>query len=212
MNKYTGKTIEDFVRQLASEEPVPGGGGTAALVGALAAALGGMVANLTLGKAKYWHVENEMEMLRAAVGTLQDELLALVEKDAEVFVPLAAAYRMASQTEEDKAEKERAMQACLKRAALVPLDIMEKCAETLPLLDRLADKGNVLAVSDAGCAAALSKAAIQAAWLNVCINVRIIKDESFATETEARGKELMGKALLRADRIYKTVETKLSIK
>ena len=212
MGRFTERAIDEYVRQLASKEPVPGGGGTAALVGALAAALGEMVANLTLGKPKYSAVDDEIQMLKAAISTIREELLVLVEKDAEVFAPLAAAYRMAFDTEEDKAEKERVMQACLKRASLVPLEIMERCAEMLPLVEKLAKKGSALAVSDAGCAAVLSKAAIEAAWLNVCINVRVIKDEDFAGDTNARGKEILEKSVLLADQIYSAVEAKLTHK
>ena len=209
MEKFIDKKIEDFVQELASKAPVPGGGGASALAGALGSALGGMVASLTLGKAKYADVEEEILSLQAALLELQEELLGLVEKDAEVFAPLADAYRMASVTEKDKADKEFVMQTCLQHAALVPLEIMEKCAESLPLIERLAEIGSTLAVSDAGCAAVLSKAAMQAAWLNVRINCRIIKDEKFAAKTDAKGRKLLEEGIPLADRIYSSVETKL---
>ena len=201
--------VTEFTLQLSSKAPVPGGGGTAALVGALGAALGGMVANLTIGKPKYADVEDEIQELKVSAYRLQKDLLSLIEKDAEVFAPLAGAYRMASETEEEKAEKERVMQSCLKQASLAPLEIMEKCAETLLLLEKFAEKGSVLAVSDAGCGAVLSKAAMQAAWLNVRINIRIISDEKFASEIDARGRELLEKGLPLADRIYDSVAEKL---
>ena len=201
--------VEEFVLQLSSKAPVPGGGGAAALAGALGAALGGMVANLTIGKPKYADVEDEIQGLKVAAYRLQKELLALVEKDAEVFAPLAGAYRMASDTKEEKAEKERVMQACLKQASLAPLEIMEKCAETLVLLEKFAEKGSALAVSDAGCGAALSKAALQSAWLNVRINLRLIKDEKFAAEVDERAQKALEAGLPLADRVYAEVEAKL---
>ena len=201
--------VTEFTLQLSSKAPVPGGGGVAALVGALGAALGGMVANLTIGKPKYADVEDEIQELKVAAYRIQKDLLALIEKDAEVFAPLAGAYRMASGTDEEKAEKERVMQACLKQASLAPLEIMEKCAETLVLLEKFAEKGSVLAVSDAGCGAALSKAALQAAWLNVRINIRIINDKEFASEVESKGLELLETSLPLADKIYNSVEDKL---
>ena len=201
--------VTEFTLQLSSKAPVPGGGGAAALVGALGAALGGMVANLTIGKPKYAEVEDEIQELKVAAYRLQKDLLALIEKDAEVFAPLAGAYRMASGTDEEKAEKERVMQACLKQASLAPLEIMEKCAETLVLLEKFAEKGSVLAVSDAGCGAALSKAALQAAWLNVRINIRIIDDKKFASEVESKGLSLLEKSIPLADKIYYSVEDKL---
>lgn len=201
--------LGEFVLELSSKAPVPGGGGAAALAGALGAALGGMVANLTIGKPKYADVEDEISGLKVAAYRLQKELLELIDKDAEAFTPLAGAYRMASETESEKQEKERVMQACLKQAALVPLEIMEKCAEILLLLEKFAKKGSVLAVSDAGCGAALAKAAIQAAWLNVKINTRMIHDEKFASETDSKGLELLEVSLPLADRIYNEVEDKL---
>ena len=202
-------SVTEFTLQLSSKAPVPGGGGAAALVGALGAALGGMVASLTVGKPKYADVEDEVQELKVAAYRLQKDLLELIEKDAEVFAPLAGAYRMASGTEEEKAEKERVMQACLKQASLAPLEIMEKCAETLVLLEKFAEKGSVLAVSDAGCGAALSKAALQAAWLNVCINIRIIDDEKFVQEIRSKAQALLDSGLPLADSVYKSVEDKL---
>ena len=201
--------VTEFTLQLSSKAPVPGGGGAAALAGALGAALGGMVASLTVGKPKYAEVENEIQELKVAAYRIQKDLLALIEKDAEVFAPLAGAYGMATATDEEKAEKERVMQACLKQASLAPLEIMEKCAETLLLLEKFAEKGSVLAVSDAGCGAALSKAAIQAAWLNVRINIRIISDERFASEVEEKARKILTESLPLADSIYQSVEDKL---
>jgi len=201
--------ISEFTLRLSSKDPVPGGGGAAALTGALGAALGGMVANLTIGKPKYSDVEDELEKLKVAAYRLQKDLLILVEKDAEAFAPLAGAYRMASGTEAEKAEKERVMQACLKQASQPPLEIMEKCAETLVLLEKFAEKGSVLAVSDAGCGAALAKAAMQAAWLNVRINLRLIKDEKFVMNVNGKGRALLDTSLPLADDIYRSVEEKL---
>jgi len=201
--------VTEFTLELSSKAPVPGGGGAAALAGALGAALGGMVANLTIGKPKYADVEEEIQELKVSAYRIQKDLLALIEKDAEVFIPLAGAYRMASGTDEEKTEKERVMQACLKQASLAPLEIMEKCAETLTLLEKFAEKGSVLAVSDAGCGAALSKAAIQAAWLNVRINIRIIDDEKFVEEIDSKAQDILAKSLPLADSIYQSVEDKL---
>ena len=201
--------VTEFTIRLSTKAPVPGGGGAAALAGALGAALGGMVASLTIGKPKYADVEDEIQELKVAAYRLQKDLLALVEKDAEAFAPLAGAYRMASGTDEEKTEKERVMQACLKNASLAPLEIMGKCAETLLVLEKFAEKGSVLAVSDAGCGAVLSKAALQAAWLNVRINIRLISDEKFVAEVENKARELLKRSLPLADRIYNSVEGRL---
>ena len=200
----------EFAQRLSSKEPIPGGGGAAAYAGALGVALGGMVANLTIGKPRYADIEDDLQGLRTAATEIQEGLLSLVEKDAEAFAPLSDAYRMASATESEKAEKERVMQLCLKDAALVPLEIMEKSAEALPILEALANKGTPLAVSDAGCGAALLKAAVQAGWLNVRVNTRLIKDEQFAAQVNGRAMDILENSLAFADRIYREVEEKLS--
>lgn len=141
---------DEFVTVLASKAPVPGGGGASALVGAVGTALGNMVGSLTVGKKKYAAVEEEMQELKAKADVLQKELLHLVERDAEVFEPLSKAYGMPKETEEEKAEKARVMEAALKEACSVPMEIMEKCCEAIDLLVEFAAKGSVLAISDAG--------------------------------------------------------------
>ena len=120
----------EFVEVLGSKAPVPGGGGASALVGAVGTALGNMVGALTVGKKKYADVEEEMKELMAKATTLQDELLHLIERDAEVFEPLSKAYGMPRETEEEKAEKARVMEIVLKDACSVPMEIMEKCSRS----------------------------------------------------------------------------------
>ena len=151
---FTKKSCEEFVSVLATKEPVPGGGGASALVGAVGVALGNMVGSLTVGKKKYADVEDEINALMEQCQTLEQELLALVKRDAEVFEPLAKAYGMPKETEEQKAEKARVMETVLKDACSVPLEIMEKCCEAIDIIEVFAEKGSRLAVSDAGCGAA----------------------------------------------------------
>ena len=124
---FTKRSCEEFVDVLASKAPVPGGGGASALVGAIGMALGNMVGSLTVGKKKYADVEEEMWELKGKADALQKELLALIERDAEVFEPLSKAYGMPRETEEEKAEKARVMEIVLKDACSVPMEIMEKC-------------------------------------------------------------------------------------
>ena len=110
------QSCEDFIEELASKAPVPGGGGASAFVGAVGVALGNMVANLTIGKKKYADVEDELIVLREKAYVLQKELLLLIEKDAKVFEPLAAAYKLPKETEEEKAYKEKVMEEVLREA------------------------------------------------------------------------------------------------
>ena len=120
----------EFVDVLGSKAPVPGGGGASALVGAVGTALGNMVGALTVGKKKYADVEEEMKELMAKATTLQDELLHLIERDAEVFEPLSKAYGMPRETEEEKAEKAREAGQCMGEALPELRDIMHKIKET----------------------------------------------------------------------------------
>ena len=199
----------EFVKVLGSKAPVPGGGGASALVGAVGTALGNMVGSLTVGKKKYAGVEEEMYDLKAKCDKLQAELLALVERDAEVFEPLAKAYGMPRETEEEKAEKARVMEMVLKDACSVPMEIMEKCCEAIELIKEFAAKGSVLAISDAGVGAAFCKAALKGASLNVYINTKSMADKEYATQLNAKADAMLEKYPPIADEIFENVLARL---
>lgn len=207
---YTKKSCEEFVEVLASKAPTPGGGGASALTGAVGVALGNMVGSLTVGKKKYADVEEEIKTMMEASTTLQNELLELVQKDAECFEPLAAAYRMPKETEEEKAEKEKVMEQATKYACEVPFKIMEKCCRGIDLCGEFAEKGSVMATSDAGAGAIFCKAALQAASLNVYINTKSLKDREYAQQanekSDAMLKEYMAKADGIIDAVFKTLK------
>ena len=195
----------EFVEVLASKAPVPGGGGASALVGAIGTALGNMVGSLTVGKKKYADVEEEMYALKAKCDTLQKELLALVEKDAEVFETLSKAYGMPRTNEEEKAEKARVMEIVLKDACSVPMEIMEKCCEAIELIQEFAAKGSTLAISDAGVGAAFCKAALEGASLNVYINTKSMKNREYAEELNAKADAMLAKYPKMAEEIFESV-------
>ena len=121
----------DFLEQLSSSAPIPGGGGASAAVGAFASALGLMVTNLTVGKKKYADVEEEILEIREKLEQKKQDLVRMVDEDAEAFEPLAKAYRMPKETEEEQAEKEKVMEAALKNAAEAPLCIMKTIVDTM---------------------------------------------------------------------------------
>lgn len=195
----------EFVDVLGSKAPVPGGGGASALVGAVGTALGNMVGALTVGKKKYADVEEEMKELMAKATTLQDELLHLIERDAEVFEPLSKAYGMPRETEEEKAEKARVMEIVLKDACSVPMEIMEKCCEAIDLIVEFAAKGSALAISDAGVGAAFCKAALEGASLNVYINTKCMKNREYAEELNRKCDEMLAVYTVKADEIFRNV-------
>ncbi|MDR1929718.1 MAG: cyclodeaminase/cyclohydrolase family protein [Treponema sp.] len=207
--EFTGLSCGDFVSLLGSKAPVPGGGGAAALVGAVGIALGNMTASLTMGKKKYAAVEDELRRLKEEAERLQGELLDLVQRDAEVFGPLAGAYGLPSGTPAEREEKAQVMEAALREACSVPLSIMEKCGEAIRLLEQFAAKGSRLAVSDAGAGALFCKAALGGASLNVYINTAAMKDRSAAEEINRKADVLLGEYEAPADGVFKSVREQL---
>ena len=206
------RTCSQFLAELPSKAPTPGGGGTAALVGAAGVALGNMVGNLTTGKKKYAAVEEKIQALNAKAETLRKELEALVQEDAEAFAPLAAAYGLPKDTPEQAADKERVMETALTRAALVPIKIMQKCLEGITLAYSYAVDGSTMAISDAGCAAVLCKAALQAASLNVFVNTKLMTNREFATALEHTAEQLLDAGTSYADEAFHYVNEKLRSK
>lgn len=177
------RPCRDFVKELASRAPVPGGGGAAAMGGAMGVALSNMVGNLTVGKKKYADVEHEVMELITKGETLICELESLVDKDAEVFEPLSQAYRLPKTTPEQAKIKEAAIETCSKVACSVPMEIMRKSCEGIKIHHRMGQIGSTLATSDIGCGVVFLKAALVAASLNVQINLRQIKDQAFVKAT-----------------------------
>lgn len=202
-------TIGGWIAQLSSQAPTPGGGGASALAGALGSALGQMVANLTVGKKRYADVEGEVrEGLRTLEG-LQADLLALADRDAAVFAPLARAYRMPEETEKQRAVKEQVMQECLISASEVPLEIMEKAFGALDTLDFLEKKGSRMAASDVGVAAQFIRASLAGAVMNVYINTKSMQDRSLAKKYQEKADRLLLEGTKRADEIYENVRRRL---
>jgi formiminotetrahydrofolate cyclodeaminase len=205
------KSVQEFSDILSTKEPVPGGGGASAYVGALGTALGSMVGNLTTGKKKYAEVEDEIQELLGKSETLRGELMELIERDAAAFYPLSQAYGLPKETEEEKAEKERVLQAALVEATMVPLTIAEKSVESLRVMKRYAQIGSRIALSDAGVGAAFCEAAFKGAKLNVLINTRIMKDAALKAEVEEKLAALETEALSLGKETYDMVESYLRV-
>ena len=200
------KNIDKFLAELASSAPTPGGGGAAALCGALGIALGNMVGSLTLGKKKYADVQEDIAELNAKAEALRAGFVALVDADAEAFAPLSRAYAIPK----DDPARDEIMEPALLKAAEAPLEIMRKCAEALDLISGYAAKGSALAISDAGCAAALCGAAMEAAALNVKINTKSMKNRAVADNINVEMNELLQKYFALSQEIYNDVSGRLS--
>lgn len=195
-------SCEAFLEDLAGSSPAPGGGGAAALVGAAGAALGNMVGSLTVGKKKYAAVEADILILNRRAVALRKRLEGLVQADADAFTPLAAAYKLPKETPEQQAHKAAVLETALEGACAVPLEIMSACCEGITLAAEYAEKGSVMAVSDAGCAALFCKAALQAAGLNVSINTRLMADNARATALNTQADAMLAEFVPQADQIY----------
>lgn len=206
----TQQNLEEFVHALASKAPVPGGGGTAALMGALGTALGHMVGSLTIGKKKYAAVWEDIQALQEKASKLEQELLELIRKDGEVFEPLSRAYGLPKTTSEEIAHKEEVMEAALREACSVPMEIMEKVCQSILCLQEYAAKGSVIAISDAGCGAVCAKAALQAADLNVRINTKSMKDREYGEALNRKAQNMLTIYSDLADQIYAQVADQLN--
>ena len=160
-----------------------------------------MLAGLTINNDRYADVRDEMDGLSKSMSELQEDLLLLIDKDAEAFAPLAAAYKMAA----DDEKKAEAMEAALKKAALAPFETMIKVAEAISLLERLSKTGSKLALSDAACGAALCQGAMKAAWINVLANTKYMKDREFAGKVELEANGLLEKSAELAEKVIDRV-------
>lgn len=206
---YAEMSCETFVQELAGSAATPGGGGASALVGALGTALGNMVGSLTLGKKKYAEVQQDIVQLKAKADALQAELLQLIQADAQAFAPLAKAYGLPKETEQERAHKAEVMEQALQAAAEVPLSIMQKCCEAIQLHKEFAAKGSAIAISDVGCGVVMCKAALQAASLNVFINTKAMANRQAADVLNDKATKMLREYTPKADEIFAAVTQRL---
>ena len=191
MSKMTDLTSKDFLTALASSAPTPGGGGGAAMAGALAAALASMVANLTIGKEKFAAQECEVKALLQEAEQVRQDLLALVEDDAAVFNSFMACYKLPKTTDAEKAARTAAIRKAAKQAAEVPLAIARASYKVLQLAHRLVIIGNPGVITDGACSALLARAALRCAEYNVRINLGLTKDEAYNEQVAAELNKLL---------------------
>ena len=201
MAKLQELSCNEFTALTISDAPAPGGGSVAALAGALGASLAGMVASLTIGKAKYADAEEEMKELLARAEEIRKELLEDIEKDTESFSAYMAAIGMPKDTEEQKALRKEKMQEGLKAAAVVPLACAETAAKIFPISEAVIARGNKNAVTDGLVSAMMARSAVLGAILNVKINLGSIKDEAFTADLAKKCEELEKLAVSEEKRI-----------
>lgn len=199
--KMLDKPASEFLAELSSNAPVPGGGGASAAVGAFAAALGMMVTNLTIGKKKYADYEEEVKAVRDRLEGLRDQLIDLVDGDAVAFEPLSKAYSIPK----DDPERDTIMENALYEASVVPMSIMETVLAAAKELEILVEKGSKLAVSDVGVGILFAQAAIEGASLNVYINTKSMKDRERAAALDAKADAIIAEGAALKARIYSGV-------
>jgi formiminotetrahydrofolate cyclodeaminase len=182
--------VRQFLNELASAAPAPGGGSIAALSGAMAAGLLTMVCDLTIGKKQYADFEDQARVLRERSEALRAELQGLAQTDVDVFNHLSAAYKLPRTTDADAASRRAAIQKVTRSATEVPLRVARAAIALLPLCAPLARHGNRNAVSDVGVAVLLVQAAVPSALLNVEINLAVLEDQLFVRQARAQAEDL----------------------
>ena len=205
----THSSIVTFLDDLASERPTPGGGGAAALCGAIGAALVSMVANLTIGKKNYEAVSEDLAAVNAKAEALRAELTRAIEEDVVAFNAVMGAYGLPRGTDEEKAKRAASIQTALKDATLAPLRAVKACFEVMRLSAAAAEKGNLNVISDAGVAVLSANAGLRSAALNVFVNAKAIKDRDFAEKQIAEVNALLAQAADETESVYRTVRTKI---
>ncbi|MEW5785636.1 MAG: cyclodeaminase/cyclohydrolase family protein [Bacillota bacterium] len=203
------KSCDYFLDVLSSKAPVPGGGGAAAMGGAIGMALSNMVGNLTVGKKKFAEVEDEVKELLEKGYRIIDELKALVDQDAAVFEPLSKAYGLPKDTPEEAAHKAKVMEECSIVACSVPREIMRKAYAGIKIHERMGRIGTKLAISDVGCGVVFLKAALVSGYLNVIINLGAIKDEQYVAEASEEMNRLLEDGSRIADETLQLVIDKI---
>ena len=200
-DKLTDLSCASFAEALSSTSPVPGGGGAAALAGALAASLCAMAANFTSGREKYAAFQTEVENIISSCNSLRIQLIDLAEEDAESFKPLACAYKLPS----DDPQRVSAIEEAAEGACSPPLRMLECCCRVTELLESMLKIDNRMLISDVGCGAALCAAAMECAAMNVFVNTASLQDRAYTANINSRVNEQLDKYLPRAAAIKESV-------
>lgn len=207
--KYLDFSLEEFAQDLGSKKSMPGGGSVAAYALNLANGLASMVANFTSGKKKYAAYQADIEKILEKCQAFHRESMDMVDRDAEAFLPLAAVYKMPSDTDEEMEAKYAQMQICLTRAASVPLDLLRLSKKVLDLHEDLLEKGSIMLLSDVGVGVAMLRSAALSARINVMINIKDIDDQAYVTRTSEEIEDLVADIVKRSDYIYDEVFRRL---
>lgn len=198
-------TISNFMNELSSKSPVPGGGGASALIGAVGVSLCSMVANLTSGKKKYAEYQADIDAILGRTEASIDRLLKLIQKDAEVFEPLSEAYGIPK----DDPKRDEVLEKALVTACSVPMELLQEVYDVIDMIEQLSVKGSKLALSDVGVAASACRGAMEGAVMNVYINTKLMKDREMAEALNNKAISLLNDGTGRCSHIYQKISEEL---
>jgi len=199
------KSVQDFLGELASRAPVPGGGSVAALSAGLASALTEMVANLTVGKKGFEEIEEEMKQITQEASKYREKFLKDIDKDAEAFNKVMDAFKLPKNTPEEIDKRKQIIQEEFKNAALVPLEVGKNAVKLMEFILKVVEKGNKNAISDVPVAAMMARTAVLGVLYNVKINLQSIKDEDFVSRISKQVHKLESKAIEEEKKILSKV-------
>ena len=209
MSESKNQSIQDFLNQTASNNPVPGGGSISALNGAIATALAEMLANLTIGKKKYVELEGVMKDTVDVMSQQREQFFADIDRDAEAYNLVMKAYKLPKETDEEKLKRFEIIQDATKHAALIPMEIAQRAFDLLDEIEHTTRNGNSNAVTD-GCISMMTcRTAVLGALLNVRINLGSIKDADFVKDLENRCNTMEVEAMRKEQELYEWVKTTL---
>ena len=201
--------VSDFLSELASKSPAPGGGSVAALSGALGSSLTSMVCNLTIGKEKYKNVEDEIIQILKKSENLRKKLTELIDKDTEAFNDVMKAFKMPKETENQIKKRKQAIQNGYKTASQVPFETAQTCEKILDIAMFVAKNGNENSITDSGVSALIAKAGVEGAILNVKINLGSIQDEEFVKKLSSKLDKMDINCKQKTEEILKIVHNKM---
>jgi glutamate formiminotransferase/formiminotetrahydrofolate cyclodeaminase len=203
--------ISAFVEALGSNAPTPGGGAASALVGALAAALAEMVARFTVGRASYRAVEPQAQDIVRRAEQARLALLELVAEDERAFERVSAAYKLPKATDDERHQRDEAIQESLHAAMQPPMRAVHLAREVVALAHDIAQIGNATVLSDAACAATLGEAAARSAALNVLANAALMRDSAAATQALDEARAILAEAVTVRDDTLATVYRRMGV-
>ncbi len=207
----TDLTVKNFLDKVAGSDPVPGGGSIAALNGAIASALGAMVANLTIGKKNYADCEEQMKEIATLANEKMRQFTADIDRDSEAYDRVFACFKMPKATDEEKALRSAAIQEATKHAAEVPMEVARAALSLMDMLADVALHGNRNAVTDSCVAMMSARTAVLGAILNVRINLSSLKDTDYAVRMQTEADELERSAIEKEKTLLDNINKELRV-